>query len=87
MAELFSPAVWARSAHIQTIFGSLRLRVAGKNEMIEVAQETVVDNGNCGRLLGYHSKQTGRSPRGLIVLIHGWEGSADSTYILSLIHI
>ena len=83
MAEPFSPAVWARSAHIQTIFGSLRLRVTGKNEMLEVAQETVVDAGNGSRLMGYHSKQTGRTPRGLIILIHGWEGSADSTYILS----
>jgi len=83
MAEPFSPAAWARSAHIQTIFGSLRLRVAGKNEMVDVAQETIVDAGNGGRLLGYHSRQTGGTQRGLIILIHGWEGSADSTYILS----
>jgi predicted alpha/beta-fold hydrolase len=83
MAEPFSPAVWARNAHIQTVFGSLRLRVAGKNEMVDVAQETIVDAGNHGRLLGYHSTQTGRTPRGLIILIHGWEGSVDSTYILS----
>ncbi|MBU4371317.1 MAG: alpha/beta fold hydrolase [Proteobacteria bacterium] len=83
MAELFSPAAWARSAHLQTIFGSLRLRVAGKNEMVNVARETIVDAGNPGRLLGYHSRQTGRKPRGLVILIHGWEGSADSTYILS----
>jgi hypothetical protein len=33
--------------------------------------------------LGYHSRQPVRSPRGLIILIHGWEGSSDSTYVLS----
>jgi hypothetical protein len=79
----FLPAVWARSPHLQTIFGSLRLRVAGKNEMIDVAREVIVDAGNGARLLGCHSRQPMRSPRGLIILIHGWEGSADSTYIVS----
>lgn len=83
MEERFSPAPWARSPHIQTIFGSLRLRVAGKNEMAEIARETIVHAGDHGRLLGYHSKQADRTPVGLIILIHGWEGSADSTYILS----
>ena len=79
----FLPAVWARSPHIQTIFGSLRLRAAGKNEMADVAREVITDAGNGGRLLGYHSRQPVRSPRGLIILIHGWEGSSDSTYVLS----
>jgi uncharacterized protein len=83
MVEPFSPAAWARSAHLQTIFGSLRLRAAGNNEMTDNARETIVDAGNGGRLLGYHSQQSMRPPRGLIILIHGWEGSADSTYILS----
>jgi uncharacterized protein len=79
----FFPAVWARSPHMQTIFGSLRLRVTGKNEMADVAHEVIIDAGNGARLLGYHSRQPARSPRGLIILIHGWEGSADSTYIIS----
>jgi len=79
----FLPAIWARSPHIQTIFGSLGLRAAGKNEMADVAREVITDAGNGGRLLGYHSRQPVRSPRGLIILIHGWEGSSDSTYVLS----
>ena len=79
----FLPAVWARSPHIQTIFGSLGLRAAGKNEMAVVAREVITDAGNGSRLLGYHSRQPVRSPRGLIILIHGWEGSSDSTYVLS----
>ena len=68
---------------MQTVFGSLRLRAAGKNEMVDTAQEIIMDAGQGVRLLGFHSRQTGRPPRGLLVLIHGWEGSSDSTYILS----
>jgi hypothetical protein len=79
MYEPFTPALLTRSPHMQTIFGSLQLRVAGKNEMADVAEETIVSTGNGGRLLGYNSRQTVRSPKALIILIHGWEGSADST--------
>jgi predicted alpha/beta-fold hydrolase len=83
MEDQFRPARLAKSPHLQTIFGSLRLRVFGKNEMVDASQETIVDAGNGARLLGSHSPQSGELPRGLIILLHGWEGSADSTYILS----
>jgi predicted alpha/beta-fold hydrolase len=82
--EPFHPAVWARSPHLQTIFGSLRIRVAGKNEMADAANEAIIDAGDGVRLLGYHSRQEAKAARGLIILIHGWEGSADSTYVLSI---
>lgn len=83
MGEQFRPARWAQNPHLQTIFGSLRLRVLGANEMIDASAETIVDAGDGARLLGYHAHQPGRQPKGLIILLHGWEGSADSTYILS----
>jgi uncharacterized protein len=83
VVEAFSPTVWARSPHLQTIFGSLRFRTVGKNEMTNAAREVITEAGNGGRLLGYYSHQPVRSPRGLIILIHGWEGSSDSTYVLS----
>ncbi|MCL5807253.1 MAG: alpha/beta fold hydrolase [Deltaproteobacteria bacterium] len=83
MEEPFLPAVWARSPHLQTIFGSLRMRALGKNEMMDVSQEMIVDAGSGVRLLGYHSRQLVRQPKGLIILLHGWEGSTDSTYIIS----
>jgi uncharacterized protein len=82
-SEPFIPDFWVRSPHVQTIFGSLKLRAAGKNEMTDASQEVITEAGPGGRLLGFHSRQRERSPRGLIILIHGWEGSSDSTYILS----
>ncbi len=83
VVETFHPAVWARSPHMQTIFGSLGFRTMGANEMIDAAREIITDAGNGSRLLGYYSHQPMRSPRGLIILIHGWEGSSDSSYVLS----
>jgi uncharacterized protein len=83
VSEPFLPPFWARSPHMQTLFGSLKLRAAGKNEMVDASQEVIVDAGEGVRLLGYHSRQQKRAPRGLIILIHGWEGSSDSTYVLS----
>jgi len=82
MNERFEPSLWARSPHLQTIFGSLKLRVWGKNEMTDVSKEVIVAAGDA-HLLGYRSRQTGQAAKGLIILLHGWEGSADSTYILS----
>jgi len=83
MEDQFSPAPWARSPHLQTIFGSLSLRVWGTNEMTDASHEMIVDAGDGVRLLGCRSRQRERPPRGLIILLHGWEGSADSTYMRS----
>jgi len=83
MEDPFRPQPWASSPHIQTIFGSLKMRVWGKNEMTDVSQEVIVDAGSGVRLLGYHSRQHMQQAKGLIILLHGWEGSSDSTYILS----
>ena len=39
------------------------------------------DGGDGIRLQGLHSTVPGRTPRGLALLLHGWEGNADSTYM------
>jgi len=44
----------------------------------------IIDGGNGVRLLGFHSTQRDNNPRGLVLLLHGWEGSVDSTYILHI---
>jgi len=84
MKTKFIPKPWVRHPHIQTILGSLKVRARGPHPMAELAKETIVDGGNGVRLLGYHSQQSACASRGLVTLIHGWEGSSDSTYVLSL---
>lgn len=84
MEERFRPEPWARNAHLQTIFASSRLRLLfSRNEMLASSSEVIVNAGQGVRLLGYHSRQKDGSPKALIILLHGWEGSADSAYILS----
>lgn len=53
--------------------------------MAAVATAHTLDAGDGVRLTGWHSRQPqGRPPRGLCVLIHGWEGSQDSSYLYSM---
>jgi hypothetical protein len=58
-----------------------RTRRAARRLLASAVTELV----NCGdgiRLQGFLTRPDG-AERGLVVLLHGWEGSADSTYILS----
>jgi predicted alpha/beta-fold hydrolase len=60
-----------------------RLRaLADARRLLAAAVAEIVDCGGGVRLQGFLSKPEGKS-RGTVVLLHGWEGSADSNYILS----
>ena len=83
MESNFKPKPWARNPHMQTIFSSLKIRATGGNPMVDCAEEIIVDGGDDVRLLGYYSVHPREIGRGLVLLIHGWEGSSDSTYIRS----
>lgn len=87
----FDPPLWLSNAHVQSILPSLRLRrplLAGRTrELVACADTRIVDCGDGVRLLGHYSGQhaAGRPPsRDMAILLHGWEGSADSLYVLSL---
>lgn len=82
LREPFTPPIWGRNPHLQTIFGSLNIRLKNPNPVVNRAEEMIIETGD-SRLLGYFTPQPAGFGRGLIALIHGWEGSADSTYILS----
>lgn len=90
-AAAFSASGWFANAHFQSIVPSLSLRrpfVASRaRQMLAVADTQIVDCGDGVRLLGHYSSQqaAGRAPaRDLAILLHGWEGSSDSVYVLSL---
>jgi hypothetical protein len=69
-----------RNGHLQTFLASSRIRARGPNPMVAAAREIVLATSEGIRLLGALSTPAGR-PRGLAVLLHGWEGSMDSTYV------
>jgi hypothetical protein len=58
----------------------LRRRAAG---LLATSRDEVVDCGAGVRLLGHYSAQLGRA-KGLAVLLHGWEGSAAASYVISV---
>ncbi len=82
----YIPPPWLKNPHVQTILASLRVRNIRKRSMLDISTEIIVAGGAGVRLLGYRAQQDSRSPRGLIIFLHGWEGSAESAYIVSAAH-
>ncbi len=83
----FDPPWLLRNAHVQSVLSSSFLRriaFRSNDAVLERgADECILDCGNGVRLQGFHSVQNMRAtPRALVVLLHGWEGSAQSNYIL-----
>ena len=78
----YLPTLPFRSAHLQTILASNKFRTWGKNPMHDAAREMILETSDGIQLLGYHSPQKSKPAKGLVIILHGWEGSADSTYVL-----
>jgi hypothetical protein len=80
------PSALLRSGHLQSLLGSLppiallaRRRAAA---LLAAAQPLLLDCADGVRLQAFHSRAAGA--RRLAVLLHGWEGSAQSSSVLSL---
>lgn len=87
-AAEFRPPRGLRNPHVQSVLASSGLRrwlSARRHAAIEcAARELLLDCGEGVRLQGFHTAQRVRErPRGLVVLLHGWEGSVRSTYVLN----
>ncbi len=80
--DIFRPAPYLRNGHLQTILASSSLRAWGKKSLCDAARETILTSSGGDRLLGFYSPQLSEKSRGLVVLLHGWEGSVASTYML-----
>ncbi|MDH5227791.1 MAG: alpha/beta fold hydrolase [Gammaproteobacteria bacterium] len=87
----FLPPWRLRHPHVQSIYPSLPLRRPGVERratvLRQVSRELLVDCGDGVRLLALAARQAdaGRPPASRVaVLLHGWEGSANSLYLLSL---
>lgn len=87
MSEAFRPAALLRNPHLQSYLASSSLRrwliKRRSPAVLGQAKEVLLDCGDGVRLQGRHSAQPEAvNAPGLVVLLHGWEGSADSTYVL-----
>jgi len=89
--DSFRPRRWLRGRHFQTILPNWPLRRARVERraipMRAASEELLLECGDGVTLQAFHSSpaRRGREPgKKVAVLLHGWEGSADSQYLLSL---
>lgn len=82
----FAPAGLIANPHLQSVLVSspfrrsmLRRRGAA---LAEASRDLVLDCGEGVRLHSWHAPQPEGS-RGVVVLLHGWEGSGESSYLIS----
>lgn len=81
MTTAFTPPFYLRSTFAQTLLAS-RIPSRGHNLMLASAREVTLNPVADIRLQGFYSPQTAGVAKGLVVLLHGWEGSVNSAYML-----
>lgn len=84
----FRPPRLLRNPHLQSVLASSALnRWLFLRSGTTLERESTVHILDCGdgvRLQGFHTRQHAQAEsRGLVVLLHGWEGSARSNYVLN----
>lgn len=88
--ESFRPPRWLRNRHLQSALPSLRRRRRPLERraaaLIAASRELILECGDGVRLHALQASPVLRRSRALrlAVLLHGWEGSGESLYILSL---
>ncbi|OZG74684.1 alpha/beta hydrolase [Hahella sp. CCB-MM4] len=83
----WSPKWGLRNPHIQSMLASIKLRAPvvrrRAREVLDKAEEVLLECSSGAKIHGLLSRH-GDQPRETAVLIHGWEGCADSLYLLSI---
>jgi predicted alpha/beta-fold hydrolase len=84
----FRPSLWLRGRHLQSLLASSSVRRLidrrRHERVLAVSEDLLLDGGDGARLQGFISRADSAPARGLVVLFHGWEGSAHSAYVLNL---
>ncbi|MCD9088559.1 alpha/beta fold hydrolase [Stenotrophomonas sp. SY1] len=84
-ADHYQPPRWLRNPHLQSMLASSRVRLRRGEQLLgatgALTHELILDGGAGVRLQAWHSRVPGIAPAGLALLLHGWEGSAESSYM------
>jgi predicted alpha/beta-fold hydrolase len=87
-ALVFAPPFGLRSAFTQSILATKRPAAAiWRRRGIDLRTRSTAATLDCGdgvRLVAHHAAPLQEPARGLVVLIHGWEGSHESNYLYSM---
>jgi predicted alpha/beta-fold hydrolase len=78
---IFNPHWFLRNGHVQSILASSHLLIRPRSEFQKTADPMIFSTSEGSKLLARHT----RHPHaiGLMILLHGWEGSDTSAYMLS----
>ncbi len=84
-ATQYRPPRWLRNPHLQSMLASSGVRLRRGLRLLAgsgaATDELILDGGEGVRLQAWHSRLPGRRPIGMALLLHGWEGSAESSYM------
>lgn len=81
----YRPPSWARNQHVQSLLATVKLRrrfvKSRAQAMINASKEVIIECDDGIKLQSFYSETSPDAP--LVILIHGWEGSHESLYLLS----
>jgi len=77
----FKPPFWLKPSLVQTALASFKYRKRGKNAMVDAAVPKLLHCEDDVRLMGSYSRNP--QNKALVIFLHGWEGSQDSTYVVA----
>jgi uncharacterized protein len=78
----FNPPFLLKSSYLQTFLAS-QIHSQHIQYINEHSTPHLIDSGEDSFLLVQYSRQV-EKPKGLCILVHGWEGSSDSAYIVRI---
>jgi predicted alpha/beta-fold hydrolase len=79
----FNPPRYLRNSDVQTFFGSSKLRLWRTGSINTHARDIIITTDAGVRLTGAITKTAHSQTKGLAILLHGWEGSMASTYVVT----
>ena len=83
----FIPPAWLGNPHVQSVLASSPLRrpvvLRRAGALIRASRSVLLEGIHGARLHGWYARPEHGDSRGLAILIHGWEGSGNSLYLLS----
>lgn len=75
------PRPFLRNPHLQSILASARLFIPPHRPLSHSSRELIIDTTDGSRLLAEVAHHPGS--RGVVIILHGWEGSSSSAYVLA----
>ena len=77
----FHPRAFLKNRHLQSILASAHLLAPRFAAFLKNSREVIIDTPEGSKLLSYFSRHP--HSKGLMIILHGWEGSSSSAYVLA----